>query len=143
MVEAEVARGQSMSRKPYLRPLPKATWYLRNSRYRRYMLREVTCLLVGFYCFLAIWALAVLAGGSAEGWEAFLRGQQNALMVFVHALALIYFLVYMTFDWFKLAPKAMPIQFGDRMVPDRVIVVAHYAAWVVVSLLVLGLAGVF
>jgi len=131
-----------MSRQPFVRPLPRATWYLRNTRYRRYMLREVTCLLVGFYCFLMIWALAVLAGGSAERWEAFLASQQNPAMLVVHAVALVYYLVYMTFDWFKLAPKAMPVQLGEKKLPDRAIVIGHYVAWAVVTLFIFWLAGV-
>jgi fumarate reductase subunit C len=48
----------------------------------------------------------------------------------------------MTFDWFKLAPKAMPVQLGEKKLPDSVIVIGHYAAWVVVSLFVFWLAGV-
>jgi fumarate reductase subunit C len=131
-----------MSRQPYLRPMPKASWYLGNARYRRYMLREVTCLLVGFYCFLMIWALAALAGGSAERWDAFLASQQNPAMVVVHAVALGYYLVYMTFDWFKLAPKAMPVQLGEKKLPDRAIVIGHYAAWAAVTLFIFWLAGV-
>ncbi|MCU0989579.1 MAG: hypothetical protein MUE63_08355 [Xanthomonadales bacterium] len=131
-----------MSRQPFVRPLPKASWYLGNARYRRYMLREVTCLLVGFYCFLMIWALAALAGGSAERWEAFLASQQNTAMLVVHAAALVYYLVYMTFDWFKLAPKAMPVQLGEKKLPDRAIVIGHYAAWAIVTLLIFRLAGV-
>ena len=98
-----------MSRRPYVRPVSNTRWYLGNGRYRRYMLREVTCLLVGFYCFLAIWALAALATGSPDRWNAFLQTQQNAVMAAVHAVALIYYLIYMTFDWFQLAPKAMPL----------------------------------
>lgn len=131
-----------MSRQPYVRPVPKASWYFGNARYRRYMLREVTCLLVGFYCILLIWALAALAGGSAERWDAFLASQQNMAMVVVHAVALVYYLVYMTFDWFKLAPKAMPVQLGEKKLPDRAIVIGHYAAWAVVTLFILWLAGV-
>lgn len=131
-----------MSRQPYVRPLPKASWYFGKARYRRYMLREVTCLLVGFYCFLLIWALAALAGGSAERWDAFLASQQNAAMVVVHAVALVYYLVYMTFDWFKLAPKAMPVQFGEKHLPGAAIVVGHYVAWALVTLLIFWLAGV-
>jgi len=131
-----------MSRNPYVRPVSKTTWYMRNGRYRKYMLREVTCLLVGFYCFLAIYALAVLAGGSSEAWNAFLASQQNGFWVSFHAAVLIYYLVYMTFDWFKLAPKAMPVQLGEKKLPDIAIVVAHYVAWVVVTLVVLWLAGV-
>jgi fumarate reductase subunit C len=131
-----------MSRQPYVRPLPKASWYLGNARYRRYMLREVTCLLVGVYCFLMIWALAALASGSADRWQAFLATQQNTAMLVFHALALVYYLVYMTFDWFKLAPKAMPLQLGEKILPDRVVVISHYLAWVVVTLVIFWLAGV-
>jgi fumarate reductase subunit C len=105
------------------------------------MLREVTCLLVGFYCFLAIWGLAALAAGP-QGWNSFLESQQNTLMVSAHAIALVYYLIYMTFDWFRLAPKAMPVQLGEKKLPDRVIVISHYVAWAVVSLFVFWLAGV-
>ena len=132
-----------MSRQPYIRPMPKASWYMANARYRRYMLREVTCLLVGVYCALLIWALAALASGSPERWAAFLGAQQNTAMVVFHAAALIYYLVYMTFDWFKLAPKAMPVQLGEKKLPGNVIVIGHYVAWAVATLIVFWLAGVF
>lgn len=131
-----------MSRRPYIRPMSNTTWYMRNGRYRRYMLREVTCLLVGFYCFLSIWALAALATGSPERWNGFLQSQQNAGMAAVHAFALIYFLIYMTFDWFKLAPKAMPVQLGENKASDRSIIIAHYVAWAVVTAFVAWLTGV-
>jgi fumarate reductase subunit C len=131
-----------MSRNPYVRPVSKTTWYMRNGRYRKYMLREVTCLLVGFYGLLAVFALAVLARGSEDAWNAFLASQQNGFWISFHAAALIYFLVYMTFDWFKLAPKAMPVQLGEQKLPDLAIVVAHYVAWAVVTGIVFWLAGV-
>jgi fumarate reductase subunit C len=130
-----------MSRQPYVRPMPKATWYMRNGRYRRYMFREVTCLLVGIYSFLMIWGLAALAAGSPDRWNAFLASQQNTAMVVFHGLALIYFLVYMTFDWFKLAPKAMPLQLGEKKLPELFIVAGHYAVWILVSLFVFWLVG--
>ena len=130
-----------MSRQPYVRPISRTTWYMRNGRYKRYMLREVTCLLVGFYSFLTIWALAALATGPDQ-WNCFLGSQQNPLMITVHAVALIYFLIYMTFDWFKLAPKAMPVQLGEKKLPDSVIVSGHYAAWAIVTLFVFWLVGV-
>jgi len=131
-----------MSRQPYVRPMPKASWYMANARYRRYMLREVTCLLVGLYCTLLIWALAALSSGSPERWAAFLAAQQNTAWIVFHAVALVYFLIYMTFDWFKLAPKAMPVQLGENKLPGGVIVIGHYAAWIVVTLVVFWLAGV-
>ncbi|MBT8048873.1 MAG: fumarate reductase subunit C [Xanthomonadales bacterium] len=130
-----------MSRQPYVRPVSKTTWYMRNGRYRKYMLREVTCLLVGVYCFLTIWALAALAAG-ADTWNGFLASQQNTVMVVFHAFALVYFLIYQAFDWFKLAPKAMPVQLGEKKLPDRYIIIAHYVAWAFVSLFVFWLTGV-
>ena len=132
-----------MSRQPYVRPVSKTTWYMRSGRYKRYMLREVTCLLVGFYCFLAIWGLAALSAGTAESWNAFLASQQNLPMIVVHAAALLYYLVYMTFDWFKLAPKAMPVQIGEKKVAPGAIVAGHYVAWILVSLFIFWLAGGF
>jgi fumarate reductase subunit C len=130
-----------MSRQPYIRPMSKTTWYMRNGRYKVYMLREMTCLLVGFYSFLVIFGLAALS--SAERWNAFLASQQNAAMIAFHGFALIYFLIYQTFAWFELAPKAMPLQIGEKKLSDSYIVIAHYIVWAVLSAFIFWLAGVF
>ena len=130
-----------MSRQPYVRPVSKTTWYMRNGRYRKYMLREVTCILVAIYSFLIIWGLAALTGGM-NSWNAFLQSQQNTAMVVFHAFALVFFLIYQTFDWFKLAPKAMPLQVGEKKLPDIYVIVAHYIAWLIVTAAVFWLAGV-
>ncbi len=129
-----------MSRRPYVRPFSKSTWYLRNGRYKIYMLREMTCLLVGFYSFLTIFGLAALATGPDQ-WNDFLRSQQNPAMIAFHTIALFYFLWYQTFAWFKLAPKAMPVRLGEKKLPDSIIVIAHYVAWAVLSAFIFWLAG--
>jgi len=131
-----------MSRRPYVRPMSRTTWYMRNGRYKIYMLREMTSLLVGIYTFLTIYALAALASNSPNVWAGFLASQQNTAMILFHAFALLYFLLYQTFPWFKLAPKAMPIYVGEKMLPDAYIVVGHYLAWMVVSAIIFWLAGV-
>jgi len=131
-----------MSRQPYVRPISKTTWYMRNGRYKIYMLREMTSLLVGFYTFLTIFALAALASDSAQLWNNFLASQQNTAMIVFHAFALLYFLFYQTFPWFKLAPKAMPIQLGEKFLPGSYIVIGHYVAWLVASAIIFWLAGV-
>lgn len=130
-----------MSRRPYVRPFSKTTWYLRNRRYKVYMLREMTCLLVGFYAFLTIFALAALGAG-ADQWNTFLASQQNLAMIVFHAFALLYFLFYQTFAWFKLAPKAMPLQLGEKILPGSIVVLGHYIAWAVLSAIIFWLAGV-
>jgi len=130
-----------MSRQPYVRPFSKTTWYMRNGRYKVYMLREMTCLLVSFYAFLTIFALAALGAG-ADQWNNFLASQQNMGMIVFHAAALLYFLFYQTFAWFKLAPKAMPLQLGEKILPGGIVVLGHYIAWAVLSAFIFWLAGV-
>ena len=130
-----------MSRQPYVRPVSKTTWYMRSGRYRKYMLREVTCILVALYCFITIVGFAALAD-SKETWQAFLQEFTGTGWVVFHGLALVFYLVYMTFDWFKLAPKAMPVHVGENKLPNGVIVAAHYLGWALATLLVFWLAGV-
>ena len=131
-----------MSRRPYIRPVSKTTWYMRNKRYKVYVMRELSSFLVAFYTFYTICALAILATGSAEKWDSFLASQQSTGMVIFHGLALLYFLFFQTFPWFKLAPKAMPVQVGEKKLPDGYIIGGHYVAWVVVTAFIFWLAGV-
>ena len=131
-----------MSRRPYVRQMSKTTWYMRNGRYKVYVLRELTSILVGFYTFLTIFALAALASNSPEAWNNFLASQQCTTMVVFHGFALLYFLFYQTFPWFKLAPKAMVIQIGEKRLPDMAIIIGHYVAWVIASAVIFWLAGV-
>ncbi len=59
-------------------------------------------------------------------------------MVF-HLLALL-FALFHTVTWFGVAPKAMPLQIGEKKVPSAAIIMAHYAGWIVVSAAVVILA---
>jgi fumarate reductase subunit C len=131
-----------MSRQPYVRPISTTTWYMRNGRYKVYVLRELTSFLVAFYSVMTILALAALAD-SPEHWNAWIASQQTTGMVIFHALALLYFLFFQTFPWFKLAPKAMPVQLGEKKLADSAIVIGHYVVWVIVTLFIFWLAGVF
>ena len=63
-------------------------------------------------------------------------------MAAIHAFSFIYFLIFMTFDWFQLAPKAMPVQLGEHKASARSIILAHYVAWAGVTALVAWLVGV-
>ena len=58
-----------MSRQPYVRPISTTTWYMRNGRYKVYVLRELTSFLVAFYSVLTILGLSALAD-SPESWNA-------------------------------------------------------------------------
>ena len=130
-----------MSRNPYVRPMSTTTWYMRNGRYRIYVLRELTSFLVVFYSFLTLYGLAALAS-SPQRWDAFLASQQCTAMIVFHGVALLYFLFFQTFPWFKLAPKALPVQIGEKKLPDIFIIIGHYVAWAALSVFIFWLVGV-
>ncbi len=129
-----------MSRRPYIRPIPTASWWLAQPRYIRYMAREVSCVLIGGYTAVVVTGLVRLSERAAA-WTGFLDALQSPASVAFHLLALA-FALYHTTTWFNVTPKAMPVQIGETQLPDIVIIGAHYIGWIFVSALILYLAGV-
>ena len=132
--------AEEVSRKPYVREMTYR-WIFRHPRYLRYMTREFSCLLIGGWTLLMVWGLKQLAEGRAS-WEAFLEMLRSPWSIAFHCLALG-FSLYHTVTWFNLTPKALPVQIGEAFVPDAVIAGAHYAAWALLSLVLLKLAGAY
>lgn len=130
-----------MTGKPYIRDVPRFGWFLRQPRYMRYMAREVTCIFIGAYAVVLLVALQRLAEGR-QAYEAFLQALASPVSMVFHLVVLV-FALYHTTSWFNVTPKAMPIQAGEDFLPGAIIVGAHYAAWLVVSVALLVLAGVF
>ncbi len=133
--------GEEMSRRPFIRELPRTSWYFRQPRYMRYMAREVTCVFIGAYTLMLVLGVERLSAGRAA-WEAFLQALTRPAGIAFHVVALV-FALYHTTSWFNVTPKAMPVQIGEGFLPDGVIVGAHYACWIVASIVVLFLAGAF
>ncbi|MCC7310956.1 MAG: hypothetical protein IT510_06900 [Sulfuritalea sp.] len=130
-----------MSRKPLVRECPPTTWYFRQPRYLRYMSREITSIFIGAYCVLLVVGLHRLANGP-EAWEGFLLALRSPDSIVFHLLALAASF-YHAATWFNATQKAMPIQIGEDFVPGNIISGAHYAAWAVLSVAILFVAGVF
>ena len=133
--------AEQVTRKPYVREVPRLAWFLRHPRYVRYMAREFSCLFIGAYTLMLVVGLKRLAEGP-EAYAAFLEALATPGAIVFHLFALA-FSTYHSITWFRLTPKALPVQLGERFVPDRVIAGAHFAGWALVSLLVLWLAGAF
>ncbi len=129
-----------MSRKPYVRPIT-SEWITRHPRYVRYMVREFSCLFIGGWTLLLVWGLRQLADGPAA-WAAFLEALKSPASIVFHLVTLA-FAAYHSITWFNLTPKALPVQLGEEFLPDRAIAGAHFAAWAVLSLAILFLAGAF
>ena len=132
--------AEEMSRKPYVRGMT-SEWIFRHPRYLRYLAREFSCLFIGGWTLLMVWGLKQLAEGPAA-WAAFLECLKSPASIAFHVLALG-FAAYHSITWFNLTPKALPLQLGEEFVPDAAISGAHFAAWAVLSIAILYLAGAF
>jgi fumarate reductase subunit C len=133
--------GEEMSRRPYVREIPRYTWFFRHPRYMRYMAREITCIFIGAYTLILLCGLAHLSEGQAS-YEAFLQTLASPGNI-VFQIATLILAVYHTVTWFNVTPKALPVQIGEEFVPNGAIAGAHYAGWVVLSAVILLATGVF
>ena len=128
-----------MSRNPYVREVSRSWWWLSRRNYTSYMMREVTCVLIGAYSAVLVVGLMRLSQGQVA-YEGFLDAVWSPIGIVFHLVAFV-FALYHTTSWFNVTPKAMPLKVGDQRVPGAAIVGAHYAGWFVVSLVVLIVAG--
>lgn len=125
----------------YVRPVSKTTWYLQRRSYSVHMLQEMTSLFIGIYALLLLWGIYAVAGGP-EAYQTFLNGLTNlGMRLLLWVLTIVIF--YHAFAWFSVTPKAMVVQRGEEFVPGSLIAGAHYVIWVLLTLVVLFLAGVF
>ena len=129
-----------MSRKPYVRQMSKTSWFLTHSRYKSYMLHEVTCIFIAIYAVILIVGLFRLGQGP-EAWQGWLDGLRSPLGIIFQILSFVFVVIH-TWSWFKVVPQAMRIQRGEDFVPGNLIVGVHYGVLAVISLFVLILAGV-
>ena len=125
----------------YVRPVSKTTWYLANRSYTIHMINEFTSLFVGIFALILLWGIGAVARGE-EAYQAFLHDLTSPgmlLLLWVTTIVIFYHAI----AWFKVTPKAMPIQKGTEFVPGSLIAGAHYVVWAILTLVVLILAGVF
>lgn len=119
-----------MSRKPYQQP-QSATWWLENSFFRFYMLREATSIPVFLY---ALWLMAGLfqLHDGAAAFNSWIAASTSPLGAVLH-LVVFAAAVLHAYTWFLLTPKILVIRLGSFRVPDSWVKAGHYGVWVVVS----------
>ncbi len=128
-----------MSRRPYIRPVQRSTWWLAQPRYIRYMAREVTSAFLCAYSLLIIVGLVRLAQGPLA-YDAFLAAVYSTSGQVFSLLTLI-FAIYHTYTWFQVTPKAMPIRKGGKLIAGSIIVGAHWFVFLIASVIILYLVG--
>jgi fumarate reductase subunit C len=96
-------------------------WYLHTRPvYRGYMLRELTCVAVGYYALVLICGLFNLHAGEAA-FNGFIAALRSPFWLIVNLIAFAA-LLFHAITWFQVMPKTMPLLFiGGKRVPDRLI----------------------
>ena len=128
-----------MSRRPYIRQQSRAGWWLRQPRYVRYMMREISALFIGTYALVLIVALFQLSQGEAA-YETFLTVAEGRVGLIFAVITMI-FAIYHTYTWFQVTPKAMPLMFAGKRVAGPIIIAAHWITFAVVSVALWLLVG--
>ncbi|MCF6288459.1 MAG: fumarate reductase subunit C [Proteobacteria bacterium] len=114
----------------FIRTPAKYTWWLRQGRYLRYILRELSSLFIGIFSILMVWGLYRLSQGEAAftAWTQLLWGN----LVILNIVTLL-FAIYHSYTWFMLTPKAMSLKFAGKRIPAGIIIAVHMLLWLLVS----------
>jgi fumarate reductase subunit C len=126
--------GQAAPKLQYRRPWP-ADWWLRRPSYFLFMFREFTALFVGAY---AVFLLVLMALPQ----DAFIAVLRSPVSMVLQLIALLMVLFH-TVTWLNLTPRVLVLWRGEERVSPALITGAHYVAWLVLSLLIVGLAIYF
>lgn len=102
-------------------------WWLGKGAYLKFIVRELTSLSVAYAALLLLFQ-AWFATRGEDRYLQFTEWLQSAPVVSFHVVVLLA-LIFHTVTWLRLAPKALVIKLGGRRLPDRLVLVGHYAAW--------------
>ena len=110
------SESPSKYRKPYIRPV-KTTWWITNSTYIKYMIRELT---VFFGLWVVIELLILLSAytfypETADTWTA--QFIQNPIIIVANIVSLVA-VMFHTITWYEVMPKA--VRFFSSSKPDDV-----------------------
>ena len=130
--DADLSYGGFYAR--WYKPRLSRLWWLRRPSYLLFVIRELTSVFVAWsVVFLLLMVRAVSQGD--RGYQQFLELSRNPWMLALNVITLV-LVVFHTITWFTVAPQAMVVRLRGRRVPGRMILLAHYAVWVVLTALV-------
>jgi fumarate reductase subunit C len=109
-------------------------WWTRQWSHLKFILRELTSVFVAYFVVLTLMLLRALNEGPGS-YEAFQDWLSRPLVILFNLVSLG-FILYHTITWFNLAPRALPVRVGGKRLPDWMIAMPNYVAWVIASVVV-------
>ena len=110
---------------------PQFAWWWGRRGYTLFVVRELTSVFIGAYAVLLI-VLVRRLGQGPDAYRAYVEWLSSPGMLLFHLVALAA-AIYHSVTWFALSPKAMAVRLGGRRIPDRAVVGANVAAWLIIS----------
>lgn len=104
-------------------------WYVHARRpYHFYLVRELTCIAVGYFAMLLICGLFRLQAGE-EAFNAFIECLRSPWMIIIN-LCTAGLIAFHSVTWFMVMPKTMPFIFiGGKRLPARLITAGGLGAF--------------
>lgn len=120
----------------YRRRMP-IFWWIRKLAYVKFIVRELTAVAVAYAALLLVFQVWALGQG-AQAYQDLTAWMSHPLAVVWHVF-IVLALAFHTVTWLNLAPKALVLKLGKTRLPAAAVLVGHYAAWAVVSAVVVVL----
>ena len=128
---------QSEYQQRVLPPRVSTFWWLEKGSYLVFILRELSCVFVGwFVVYLLMLVRAVIQGDAS--YQAFMAWSATTPILLLNIVSFL-FLVFHAVTFFDAAPQAMVVKLGSNKVPGSLILAGHYAGWAAASALVIWL----
>lgn len=106
-------------------------WWIKRKPYVLFIIRELTSIFVAIYAIILIIQIHAMAQGP-DTWDALMISFSMPGSILLHVVILI-FLLFHTFTWFKLAPKAMVLKIGKKRIPGSLIIAGNFIMWILLS----------
>ncbi len=119
--------------KLYHRPM-SFWWWLERRAYFKFIVRELTCLFVGTFALLTLMQVRAIGDGP-ETHAAFTAMLSSPACIAFSVVAFL-FVLFHAVTWFQLVPTTIVLRLGEQRVPGSVIAGAHFAGWLIVSVVV-------
>ena len=115
----------------WLRRRVSTYWWLQKPAHLRFILREGSCMFVGWFTLYLLWLIDAVRQGAAA-YDEFLAWSATP-WVLVLNLVTFGFLIFHAVTFFQAAPQAMVVRLGRRRAPASAVLAGHYAAWIAAS----------
>jgi fumarate reductase subunit C len=118
----------------WLRRPVSTYWWLEKPAYLAFILREGSCMFVAWTVIYLLSLVRAVGEGEAS-YTQFLAWSATPRILTLNIVTFA-FVTYHAATFFQAAPRAMVVRVGRRRIPSRLVLLGHYGAWLVASVII-------